>query len=64
MLALYWNQLSAWLKAKDDRGATMVEYALLVALIAVVAIVVISIVGQQTSSAFDTVGQSMSGANN
>lgn len=62
MLAL-WNQMTAWLAAKDDKGATMVEYALLVALIAVVAIVVIGLVGEETSKAFSTVGQSMSGAN-
>lgn len=35
------NVFSAWLKAhaKSDRGATMVEYALLVALIGIVLIV-------------------------
>lgn len=47
---------------KDASGASMVEYALLVALIAVVAIVATSTVGTQVSSKFDTVGNSLSSA--
>lgn len=57
MLAL-WNQVIAHLKA-EDRGASMVEYALLVVLIAIVAIVAISLVGQEASEAFDTVASSL-----
>jgi pilus assembly protein Flp/PilA len=60
MLAL-WNQVIAYLKA-EDRGASMVEYALLVVLIAIIAIVAISLVGQETSTAFKTVADSL-GAN-
>ncbi len=61
MLAL-WTKAVAYFK-DEERGATMVEYALMVALIAVVAIIVISIVGQETSNAFKTVGDSMGAAN-
>ncbi|CAN5755189.1 hypothetical protein BH23ACT5_BH23ACT5_24340 [soil metagenome] len=57
MLAL-WNKVTAYLK--EDRGASMVEYALLVVLIAIIAIVAITLVGNEVSSAFDTVGQSLS----
>lgn len=57
MLAL-WNKVAEWLQ-DEDRGATMVEYALMVALIAVISIAVITIVGQETSSAFDSVGTAM-----
>lgn len=40
---------------KDESGATMVEYAIMVALIAIVAIAVIAVVGQQVDNAFNTV---------
>ena len=40
---------------KDEDGASLVEYALLVALIAVVAIVAITAVGTAVSSNFDEV---------
>ncbi len=39
----------------DESGATMVEYAILVALISVVAIIVIAAVGQQVNAQFDRV---------
>lgn len=57
MLAL-WNQVTAYLK-DEDRGASMVEYALLVVLIAIIALVAISLVGQQVSTAFSTVAGSL-----
>lgn len=40
---------------KDESGATMVEYAILVALISVAAIVIIVAVGQQVNEAFNRV---------
>jgi Flp pilus assembly pilin Flp len=39
----------------DERGASMVEYALLVILIAIVAFVAVRVAGQNVSSAFSTV---------
>ena len=45
--------------ANSERGATLVEYALLVALIAVVCIVAIGFIGQAASSQFNTVGSSI-----
>jgi pilus assembly protein Flp/PilA len=53
---------SAWLQArcKTDRGASLVEYALLVALIAVVCIVAVTLLGKSASSKFSTVGSSIS----
>jgi pilus assembly protein Flp/PilA len=45
---------------KSDRGATMVEYALMVALIAIVAIVAVGLVGTNVTGIFqrtaDTLG--------
>jgi pilus assembly protein Flp/PilA len=53
--------VSAWLQArcKTDRGASLVEYALLVALIAVVCIVAITFIGNQASDKLSEVGTSL-----
>jgi len=45
--------------ARDDRGATAVEYGLIVALIAAVIIGVVAILGNQVSDAFSTVSSQM-----
>jgi pilus assembly protein Flp/PilA len=39
----------------DDEGATMVEYGLIVALIAVVCIAAVTLIGTRLSSTFTTV---------
>lgn len=57
MFAL-WAKLSAW--AKEEKGASMVEYALLVVLIAIIAIVAVSIAGQNVSKAFSTIASTLS----
>lgn len=57
MLAL-WTKLTAFL-ADEDRGASMVEYALLVVLIAIIAIVAIRLAGNQVASTFDTIASSL-----
>ena len=55
-----WARLVAW--SKDEKGASMVEYALLVVLIAIIAIVAISIAGEQVSEAFSTIAESLDSA--
>lgn len=57
--------LKTWIQAriKSDRGASLVEYALLVALIAVVCIVAISFIGDEASSSFSGVGTELQTAN-
>ena len=59
------NFVAAWLKAqvKSERGASLVEYALLVALIAVVCIAAVTILGENASDKFDKVGTSIGAAN-
>ena len=47
---------------KTERGAALVEYALLLALIAVVCIVALTTLGDQAASKFDTVGDSIAAA--
>lgn len=51
------NFLGAWLKAqaKTDRGAAMVEYALLLALIAIIAIAALRVLGEQVSENFSDI---------
>ena len=46
-------------RINDDEGASLVEYALLVALIAIVAIVAVTTVGEAVSSNFDNVGSQL-----
>jgi pilus assembly protein Flp/PilA len=43
----------------NERGATLVEYALLVALIAVVCIVAVSLIGGNASTKFSTLGSAI-----
>ncbi len=45
--------------SRSERGASLVEYALLVALIAVVCIVAVTYLGKSASSKFDTIGNSI-----
>lgn len=53
--------LATWLRAhaRDEEGASLVEYALLVALIAVVCIAAITLLGGNASSKFDSVATSI-----
>jgi pilus assembly protein Flp/PilA len=46
----------------DEEGATLVEYSLVVALIAVLCIVAISFLGTKISALFTLVGNSVNGA--
>lgn len=45
--------------ANASRGATMVEYALLVALIAIVAIAAITVFGNKLSTKFSSIGSQL-----
>jgi pilus assembly protein Flp/PilA len=60
MITLY-TFVQSWLDARlsDDRGASLVEYALLVALIAVVCIAAISLLGGSAADKFSTVSNSL-----
>ncbi|MDQ1395214.1 MAG: pilus assembly protein Flp/PilA [Acidimicrobiaceae bacterium] len=62
-LIAYWQKYCApYLRARfgsDEKGASLVEYALLVALIAVVCIGAVSFLGSNASKKFSTVGSSL-----
>jgi pilus assembly protein Flp/PilA len=54
--------LSTWLRARfadSERGASLVEYALLVALIAVVCIIGVQILGKNASTSFSSTGSAI-----
>ena len=56
-----YNFIKAWLLAqtKTERGASLVEYALLVALIAVVCIGAVTFLGENASDKLNEVGASI-----
>ena len=61
-MILSYEFLANWLRARfadDERGASLVEYALLVALIAVVCIAAVTILGDNASDKFSSVGSSI-----
>jgi pilus assembly protein Flp/PilA len=49
------SRLRSALASRQERGATAVEYGLLVALIAAVIVVIVATLGQQISGAFQTI---------
>jgi pilus assembly protein Flp/PilA len=53
--------IKAWMTAqtRTERGASLVEYALLVALIAVVCIGAVTFLGNSASTKFSSVGSSL-----
>ena len=59
MLAL-WTKVTTWMK--DEKGASMVEYALLVVLIAIVALVAVSLAGSEISSVFSEIADDLATA--
>jgi len=65
--APFMNLVALWIRIqtrlrRDDRGASLVEYVLLVALIAVVCIVALNLLGSSASTKLLSVGNSISSA--
>jgi len=56
----WWNDLKE--RAQEERGATAVEYALMVALIAVVIIAAVTLLGNNASTKFSSVATAVGGA--
>jgi pilus assembly protein Flp/PilA len=53
---------ATWLRARfsdAERGASLVEYALLVALIVVVCVVAVQVLGQKASTSFSKTGSGL-----
>ena len=58
----YWQFCADYMRARfgqSERGASLVEYALLVALIAVVCLVAIAFLGRSASTRFSNVGSAV-----
>jgi pilus assembly protein Flp/PilA len=60
MLLEVFTRVQSWfldlqIRAREDRGASAVEYGLLVALIAAVIVAVVRVVGSKVSNAFSSV---------
>ena len=67
LVAYFKNNLVPYFRAqfgRSERGAALVEYALLVALIAVVCIAAITLLGKSASDKFSKVGGQISAAGN
>lgn len=66
MLKVYTGVQTWWADVKErfteEHGATAVEYALMVALIAVVIILAVTFIGTSASTKFSQVGSAVNGA--
>lgn len=66
MLRLYTGVTTWWAdlkgRAAEEGGATAVEYALMVALIAVVIIGAVTLLGNNASTSFDTTANAIGGS--
>lgn len=62
VLPFFWSLFAAKLhtRIQSDRGATAVEYGLLVALIAAVIVAIVAALGGQLQTAFQTVSDTLS----
>lgn len=63
LLNFFNTWIASWVRARfgrTERGASLVEYVLLVSLIAVVCIIAIRALGTKASTTFDNVGSSVS----
>ena len=63
LIFIFQNYFTPWLRARfgrSERGASLVEYALLVALIAVVCIVALRFIGTSTRDTLNETGSSLS----
>lgn len=56
MLAM-WTKVTSWMQT--EKGASMVEYALLVVLIAIIALVAVAFAGDQVSETFSEIGSGL-----
>ena len=59
MLSNGWNVLSSWIK--DEEGASLVEYVLMVALIAVVCIAAVTLLGDAAKNKFQFTADKIKG---
>jgi pilus assembly protein Flp/PilA len=59
-VSVWWNDVKG--RAKEEVGATAVEYALMIALIAIVIIGAVAFLGKAASNKFSTMGSGLENA--
>lgn len=61
LISMFWAycQANVQTRIKNERGASLVEYALLLALIAVVCIAAITFIGQKADESFSSTGRAL-----
>jgi Flp pilus assembly pilin Flp len=57
VLLAFWTKVKTWIE--DEKGASMVEYALLVVLIAIIALVAIRLAGNEVSQTFSDIASGL-----
>ncbi|MHB9033944.1 MAG: Flp family type IVb pilin [Anaerolineae bacterium] len=62
MLYLYFRAMN-WLQERREKGQTLVEYALIIVLIAILLIVALTLLKNQISNAFSTITSGLSAGN-
>ena len=62
LITVFWAYCQAQVRTriKNETGASLVEYALLLALIAVVCIAAITLIGDKAKSSFSSTGSALS----
>ena len=61
MVLAFWTRLQNIVQESDERGATAVEYGLMVALIAVVIIAAVTLLGVNLSAKFTRIANAIGG---
>lgn len=61
MTLMFINDIKTKHAERDERGATAVEYGMLVALIAAVIVVAVALLGTKIDAAFDTINGKLPG---
>jgi Flp pilus assembly pilin Flp len=56
-MSALWTKLTLWMR--EEKGASMIEYALLIVLIAIVAILAIQIAGNEVSETFSDIASGL-----
>lgn len=62
MLSTQWDFVASYVRARfgdTEKGASLVEYALLVALIAVICIAAVALIGRNASETLNSAGESV-----
>ena len=54
------RELSSWLRGRQEKGQTLIEYALIIALIVIVVIAAMLLLGPQIATLYNTITTTLS----